>query len=104
MMPITTSPVLAAAMEKSMSGSMQPPGRLKAYCPSSAHAPSRRAADHRPRLDGSSEIANVAPGQESAGLIRRIRKFQASRIEFLAERSRGRADNRPPAGAAYGVQ
>ena len=39
---ITTSPVPAATMEKSMSGSLQSPGRYKAFRPSSAHAPSRR--------------------------------------------------------------
>jgi hypothetical protein len=43
-------PVPAAAMEKSMSGPMQSPGRFKAFCPSSAHAPFRRAARYRQRL------------------------------------------------------
>src|SRR5262245_47755437 len=49
-MSITTGPVPAAAMEKSMSGPMQSPGRFKAFCPSSAHAPSWRAARYRHRL------------------------------------------------------
>src|SRR5262249_55217326 len=49
-MSISTGPVPAAAMEKSMSGPMQSPGRFKAFCPSSAHAPSRRPARYRRRL------------------------------------------------------
>jgi hypothetical protein len=49
-MSITTSSIPAAAMEKSMSGPMQSPGRFKAFCPSSAHAPSQRTAGYRQRL------------------------------------------------------